>query len=335
MLFKKVPIFIKRIFLLVTFFFYFSYLYGNTTDFSLWLDNFKIRAKNEGISQKTIDDALGNAQYLSKVIEYDNRQPEFFEKTDIYIGKRANQRAVRQAVLLLKENQNIFNKAEKEFNVNKEILLALWSTETNFGKNLGKMDIISSLATLSFDKRRSAYFTKELLTLLKLLDSNIIKKDTLYGSWAGAVGNFQFMPSSISRHAIDYDNDGYIDLKQSKADAIGSAANYINKIGWKKNMPCFDKIVFSRDVNNKYFNHSARNISFKKKISDWKKIGINFIDNDEKKINYLAALVLPDGDASSPKFLVYDNYEIILQWNRSLRFALSVCTLAESIRNEM
>ena len=335
MLVKKMPIIVKKIFLALFFFFNFSLLQANPANFNLWLDNFKITAKKEGISQKTIEDALSDVQYISKVIEYDNRQPEFFEKTDVYISKRANKRAIDQAVILLKENQNIFNKVEKEFNVNKEILLALWSTETNFGKNLGKMDIISSLATLSFDKRRSAYFTNELITLLKLLDSQTIKKDTLYGSWAGAVGNFQFMPSSVANYAIDYDKDGYIDLKESKLDAIGSAANYINKIGWKKNMPCFDKVNFSKDISSKYFNHSARNISNKKKVSNWKKIGINFIDQDENKNNYLAALVLPDGDGTSPKFLVYDNYEIILKWNRSLRFALSVCTLAEFIKNEI
>ena len=100
-------------------------------------------------------------------------------------------------------------------------------------------------------------------------------------------------------------------------------------------MPCFDKVNFSKDISSKYFNHSARNISNKKKVSNWKKIGINFIDQDENKNNFLAALVLPDGDGASPKFLVYDNYEIILKWNRSLRFALSVCTLAESIKNEI
>ena len=237
-------------------------------------------------------------------------------------------------ILLLEENRNIFDKVEKEFQVNKEIILSLWSTETNFGKNLGKMDILSSLATLSFDKRRSEYFTGELLTLLKLLDKNIVKKESLYGSWAGAMGNFQFMPSSIEKFAIDYDKDGVIDLKKSKLDAIASAANYINKIGWKKDTPCFNEVSFSKDINKKYFNHSARNISNKNKILSWEKLGIIIKNKYDGSDNTKAALVLPDGDITSPKYLVYDNYEKILKWNRSLRFALSVCTLAESIKNE-
>ena len=125
-------------------------------------------------------------------------------------------------------------KVEKEFNVEKEILLSLWGIETNFGKHVGKMDIISSLATLSYDKSRREFFTSQLLILLKLVDKNLINPSTLYGSWAGAYGNFQFMPSSIERYAIDYDNNNKIELKKSLNDALASAANYINKIGWKK-----------------------------------------------------------------------------------------------------
>ena len=312
-----------------------SFLYANSSDFNLWLSEFKITAKRNGISEKTIDSLLGNAIYLDRVIQYDNRQPEFFEKTNVYISKRASKRAIKQAVKLLKENKSIFEKVEKEFNVDRDIILALWSTETNFGKNLGKMDIVSSLATLSFDKRRSKYFTRELLTLLKLVDSKVLKKETLYGSWAGALGNFQFMPSSILNHAIDYDKNGYIDLKESKYDAIASAANYINKMGWEKNTPCFDEVSFNNKIDKKLFNHSAKKIMNKKKLSSWEKIGVKLINKDQKTKDFLGGLVLPDGDLSSPKFLVYDNYEIILKWNRSLRFALSICTLAEAIKNEI
>ena len=313
----------------------FSYLLANQIEFDEWLGKFKLTAKENGISQKTINDVLSNATFLEKVIVYDNRQPEFFEKTKEYIGKRATKRAVKKAVITFNENKEIFNKVEKEFKINKEILLALWSTETNFGNNLGKMDIISSLATLSFDKRRSKYFTGELVTLLKLVDRNVIKKESLYGSWAGALGNFQFMPSSISRYAIDYDKNGYIDLKKSNHDAIASAANYLNKIGLKMDAPCFYKVKFDKEVNNKFFNHSPRKIHSKKRVKDWQKLGINFLNKRNDNNSSIVALVLPDGDKNSPKFFVYDNFELILKWNRSLRFALSVCTLAEKIKNEI
>jgi len=335
MLLKKMHFILKNLFLGLFFLLYSSFVSANSTDFNYWLNDFKLVAKKNGISQKTINSILNDAVYLDRVIGYDNKQPEFFEKTNVYINKRASKRAIKKAVIILKENKSIFEKIEKEFNIDKEIILALWSTETNFGKNLGKMDIVSSLATLSYNKRRSKYFTGELLTLLKLVDTNILKKETLYGSWAGALGNFQFMPSSILNHAIDYDKNGYIDLKKSKYDALASAANYIKKIGWKKNTPCFDEVSFNKNINQKLFNYSAKKIMNKKNLSVWKKMGIIPTNKNPKTKDLFAGLVLPDGNLSSPKFLVYNNYEVILKWNRSLRFALSVCTLAESIKNEI
>jgi len=326
---------LKILFFGLFFLVYSSFVSANSKDFNWWLNDFKLIAKKNGISQKTINSVLNDVVYLERVIEYDKKQPEFFEKTNVYISKRASKRAVRQAAILLKENKFIFEKVEKEFNIDKEILLALWSTETNFGKNLGKMDIVSSLATLSYDKRRSKYFTGELLTLLQLVDKNILKKETLYGSWAGALGNFQFMPSAILNYAIDYDKNGYIDLKESKYDAIASAANYIKQMGWKKNIPCFDEVIFKNNINPELFNYSAKKIMNKKSLFNWEKIGVKIINKNQKTYDLLAGLVLPDGSLSSPKFLVYNNYEIILKWNRSLRFALSICTLAESIKNEI
>ena len=212
--------------------------------------------------------------------------------------------------------------------------------ETNFGTYVGKMDILSSLATLSYDKRRSEFFTKELLILLKLIDQNQIDYLTLYGSWAGAFGFFQFMPSTIKNHAIDFNNDNYIDLKNSE-DAYASAANYLKKIGWKKNSPCFYRITLKDNIPKKYLNVSAKKLTNKKKISFFKQ----YIENPDKldflKSNYKVAIITPDkdiipgADTLKPAFIVFDNYEIILQWNRSLRFALAVCTLKDKFKNEL
>jgi membrane-bound lytic murein transglycosylase B len=201
------------------------------------------------------------------------------------------------------------------------------------------MDIISSLATLSFDKRRSDFFTGELLILLKLVDKNIIKKDILYGSWAGAFGNFQFMPRTIRNYAIDYNNNKIIELKNIE-DSFASAANYLKTIGWKKNQPCFFKIELKDNIPKKYLNSSARNIKNKKKFNFFQQ----YIDNYEQlKIedDLEAAIIIPDKDiipgaeTLSPAYLVFENYEKILNWNRSLRFALAVCTLKESFKNEI
>jgi len=336
MIFKKMVIFLKRLLIIFLLIFYTSNLSASPKEFSKWLDNFKILAKKKGISSLTINNYLNNVQYLDKVIGYDNKQPEFFEKTNVYISKRSSIKSLKIAQQKYKKYSHIFNKVEKEFNVEKELLLALWSVETNFGNYLGKMDILSSLATLSFDKRRSEYFTNELLVLLSLADKKIVSKEMLYGSWAGALGNFQFMPSTILNYGIDYDGDKKIDLKNSLPDSIASAANYINKAGWKYKNTCFKEVIFSKNVDKLYFNHSARNIKEKNTSNFWNKKGVlNKFNKEKIDQDGISALVLPDGDIFSPKYLVFSNYETILKWNRSLRFGLSVCTLSKMIKDEI
>ena len=233
---------------------------------------------------------------------------------------------------LLKNNTDLFIDIENKFLVDKELLLALWGIETNFGKHVGKMDIISSLATLSYDKRRRDFFSSQLLILLKLIDDRLVEVETLYGSWAGAYGNFQFMPSTIKNYAIDYDGNSKIELKTSLEDSLASAANYINKIGWKKGQPCFYRVKLTNKIKEKYINSSARKIKHRLKISKWKKEGILNYDGSELDTNFKAALILPDGKFNTPAFLVFENYEKILKWNRSLRFGISVCTLADMIK---
>lgn len=302
------------------------------TDFETWLISYKKIALKKGISQKTIDVAFKNVKFLEQVIKYDRKQPEFFEDTVTYVSKRATDSKAKKAEKLLKKNTHLFSEVENKFKVEKEILLALWGIETHFGKHVGKMDIISSLATLSYDKRRRDFFSSQLLTLLKLIDKKLIDPSKLYGSWAGAYGNFQFMPSSISRYAIDYDGNNKIELKISLADSLASAANYINKIGWEKGQPCFYRVKLTKKVKKKYINLSARKISHKLKISKWKSKGVVNFDGSELKTNLKAALILPDGKPETPTYLVFDNYEKILKWNRSLRFGISVCTLAGMIK---
>ena len=308
-------------------------------DFDLWLSNFKKNAVNKGISKKTVDSAMSNAKFLPKVIEYDRYQPEFYEDTYTYINKRANKDKVKKGLFLYKKEKELINKIEKKFSVEKELLLALMGIETNFGKYLGKMDIISSLATLSFDKRRSAFFTSELLVLLKLIDQGIIDKNILYGSWAGAFGNFQFMPSTIKSYAIDYNNNSDIELKKID-DSFASAANYIKKIGWKIDQPCFYKVELKDGIPTKYLNSSARKIVNKKKVKFFKK----YLKSTEKlnlNENMISAIIIPDKDIIpgaknlKPAFIVFSNYEKILKWNRSLRFALAVCTLKDKFKNEI
>ena len=326
---------IKYTFLLILFYFLnTSFVLSSiqSGDFEKWLTSYKKFAVREGVSKHTVDKVFKEVKFLERVIKYDRKQPEFFEDTLTYVGKRATKSRSKKARLLFNKNKKLFLKVEDEFKVEKEILLSLWGIETNFGKHVGKMDIISSLATLSFDKRRSKFFSSELLTLLKLVDRKLIDVDTLYGSWAGAYGNFQFMPSTINQYAIDYDNNNKIELKKSLNDSLASAANYIKKIGWKKGEPCFLRVKSNKKIQDKYINLSARKISNKLRIKKWKKKGLVNFDGSEITLNYNAALIMPDGKNDTPLYLVFDNYEKILKWNRSLRFGISVCKLATMIK---
>ena len=309
------------------------------SDFDKWLKNFKAKAISSGISIKVVNELMSQAKFLPKVIEYDRYQPEFYEDTFTYIKKRSSNRKLKEGLSLYKKEKTIIEIIEKDFNVEKELLLALMGIETNFGKYLGKMDIVSSLATLSFDKRRSEFFTEELLILLRLVDKKIVNKDILYGSWAGAFGNFQFMPRTIRNYAIDYNNNKTIELKNIE-DSFASAANYLKTIGWKKNDPCFFKIELKDNIPKKYLNSSARNIKNKKKFIFFKK----YIQNYEKlniQNDLMSAIIIPDKDiipgaeTLSPAYIVFENYEKIINWNRSLRFALDVCTLKENYKNEI
>ena len=329
---KKIKICVFFLFAIINF-----NAYANDSEFEEWKEKFKLIALERGVSLNTIENTVGKSSFLKNVIKYDRYQPEFYEDTKTYVSKRANIKKVNSGIKIYNINKEVIDKITREFSVDRDLLLSLMGIETNFGNYLGKMDIVSSLATLSYDKRRSEFFTSELITLLILFDNGIINPNNFLGSWAGAFGNFQFMPSTIKNYAIDYNMDETINLK-SIEDSFASAANYLNKIGWDNSAPCFFKVELINETPHKYLNTSAKQIKHKNKISYFKK----YIKNNEILDNFdnlKAALVTPDYDIIpdakklTPAYLVFDNYELILKWNRSLRFALAVCTLKNKFKN--
>ena len=309
-------------------------------DFQIWKKNFKKIALKNNISETTFDIVMAKVKFLPDVIKYDRYQPEFYEDTKTYISKRTSKKKVSKGIDFYKDNLKLINTIETKYKIEKELLLALMGIETNFGTYVGKMDILSSLATLSYDKRRSDFFSNELLILLSLIENDQIDYKTLYGSWAGAFGFFQFMPSTMKNYAIDYDKNDYIDLKNNN-DAYASAANYLSKIGWKDDQPCFYKIDLSKEIPKKYLNVSAKNLHDKKKLKYFRKYISNNQNLDKKFDNLTASIITPDKDIIpdaenlNPAYIVFNNYEIILKWNRSLRFSLAVCTLKDKFNDEL
>ena len=330
---------IKYIFIIIIISFT-SSLSDDQTDFQKWKKDFKKIALKNDISEKTFDITMAKVKFLPNVIKYDRYQPEFYEDTKTYISKRTSKKKLSKGVDFYKDNIKLINTIETKYKIEKELLLALMGIETNFGTYVGKMDILSSLATLSFDKRRSEFFSNELLILLKLIENDKIDYKTLYGSWAGAFGFFQFMPSTMKNYAIDYDKNNYIDLKNNN-DAYASAANYLSQIGWKDDQPCFYKIDLSNEIPEKYLNVSAKNLHNKKKLKYFRKYIYNNQNLDKKFDNLESSIITPDKDIIpdvenlNPAYIVFDNYEIILKWNRSLRFSLAVCTLKDKFTNEL
>ena len=328
---------ITKYFIILFFLLNCEFLRASDRSFEEWLKSFKVYALKNNISKATFDMAMSDVIFLPKVIKYDRFQPEFYEDTKTYISKRSSNLKVKEGTKLYKANENFINLIDKKFSVEKSLLMALMGIETNFGTYVGKMDILSSLATLSFDERRSEFFTKELITILQLVETQKIDHNILYGSWAGAFGNFQFMPSTIEQYAIDYDKNDIIELKSTQ-DSFASAANYINKIGWKKNEPCFVKVDLIKNVPKKLLNTSAKKLHHK---NEFKFLKQYIKDKDTHLINdkLIGAIITPDKDIIDnvkdlePAYIVFENYEKILQWNRSLRFGLAVCTLKNKFEN--
>jgi membrane-bound lytic murein transglycosylase B len=328
---------ITKYFIILFFLLNGGFLRASDRSFEEWLKSFKVYALKNNISKATFDMAMSDVIFLPKVIKYDRFQPEFYEDTKTYISKRSSNLKVGKGTKLYKANENFINLIDKKFSVEKSLLMALMGIETNFGTYVGKMDILSSLATLSFDERRSEFFTKELITILQLVETQKIDHNILYGSWAGAFGNFQFMPSTIEQYAIDYDKNDIIELKSTQ-DSFASAANYINKIGWKKNEPCFVKVDLIKNVPKKLLNTSAKKLHHK---NEFKFLKQYIKDKDTHLINdkLIGAIITPDKDIIDnvkdlePAYIVFENYEKILQWNRSLRFGLAVCTLKNKFEN--
>ncbi|GAC15645.1 lytic murein transglycosylase [Aliiglaciecola lipolytica] len=294
--------------------------------FSQCVSNIKQKAETAGIDSNVIGHALDNVKLIEKVLEYDRNQPEFVQTFPAYLNKRVTQWRIDKGREMLQKHKALLNELTDKYGVPAHYLVSFWGLETNFGSYKGKMPIIDSLATLACDQRRSKFFTEELLTALKLMQRENLNKEKMLGSWAGAMGHTQFMPSAYINYAVDGDDDGLIDLWDSEPDALSSAANFLNKLGWKKGF------IWGREVTlPENFDYSYAGKDSSKSLTTWSEFGVLKVNDAQiPKSDIDASLILPTG-AKGPAFLVYDNFDVIMRWNNSESYALAVGYLADRI----
>ncbi len=295
-------------------------------EFSAWLEGVRAEARQRGMKADTISSALSGITPIPRVIELDRRQPEFTLTLDQYLSRVVNGRRVRKGRARLAKHRALLREVAAKFRVQPRFILALWGIETDFGRLKGGFSVVPALATLAYDGRRSAYFRKELFNALTIIDQGHITAKDMIGSWAGAMGQNQFMPSSFLRYAVDFDGDGRRNIWTSTEDVFASTANYLRRVGWR------DDQTWGRMVRLPHgFDAALLGLEVKKGLNYWQALGVRrFGGGDLPRRNLAASIVRPAKD-KGPAFAVYGNYRAILKWNRAHFFATAVGRLADRI----
>ncbi len=309
-------------------------------DFDVYVAALKKEALEKGYDEALVDQALATAKFKKKVISADKNQPEVKETLETYLPKRVPQWKIDRARKLYKENQDVLEKVAKEYGVQARFIVALWGLESNFGKIQGGHSVIASLVTLAFDGRRETMYKKQFWAALDILKEGHITLDKFKGSWAGAMGQTQFMPTSFNAYAVDYNGDGRKDIWTTEEDAFASIANYLKQAGWNDDLTWGRQVKLPEGFDNsnilkrgtktrsqwlEYWKESERS------LADWQAIGVRKMDgSDLPNVDVTAAMVMPD-DVNGRMYLAYDNYKALMHWNRSYYFATSVGYLSDRI----
>lgn len=295
--------------------------------FSAWLSELRKDARAAGISQQTLDAALADVKEpLPRVLDRDRSQPESVQSLEAYVSARVNKERIAGGKKMLNRYPTWLGRVERKYGVQRRFIVALWGIETHYGEGTGGFPVIQSLVTLAYDERRGAYFRRELLDALRILDAGHIPLERMKGSWAGAMGQCQFMPSAFLRFAVDADGNGRIDLWNSIPDVLASTANYLAKAGWK------DDQTWGRQVRlPKNFDYSLAGLQTRRPLPRWQALGVRRKNGRALPRRPLeASLIVPDGPGG-PAYLVYDNFRALLTWNRSNSFAVAIGTLSDKI----
>ena len=301
-------------------------VWGAGEEFGPWLDGVRGEALDRGIKQTTIDQALTGLKQIPRVIELDRRQPEFTLTFKQYMARVVPKKRVLKGRALIEKHRVLLQQVAAKHGVQARFIVALWGIESDFGRLTGGFKVVPALATLAFDGRRSAFFRAQLFHALTILDQGHITVDRMTGSWAGAMGQPQFMPSSFVNFATDHDGDGRIDIWSTPADVFGSAANYLSRSGWR------DDITWGRAVQvPEGFSPFDFGLKTSKPLPQWQQLGVRRADGGDLPPRRVEASIIEAEEGKGPTFAIYQNFRTILKWNRSTFFALAVGHLADRL----
>ena len=294
--------------------------------FLKWLEGVRTEARANGISDSILERSFRGIEPIPRVIELDRNQPESTITFTQYINRIVNGTRVKTGRAKLNEHIKILEEVRRKFGVQPRFIVALWGIETNFGQFTGGFPVVNALATLAYDGRRSAYFRGELMKALQILEEGHILPENMKGSWAGAMGQSQFMPSSFLTYAHDQNGDGTKDIWNTQADVFASAANYLKGVGWN------DDLTWGREIKlPANFDVSIASLDVIKPIGDWQQLGVRRTDGTDLPARDLPASIILPGGPEQPAFMIYENYRATLRWNRSHYFAIAVGLLSDRI----
>ncbi len=297
------------------------------TDFQTWLAQLRQEAGARGVSQDILEAALGQVEPIPRILELDQRQPEFTDTFLNYLDRRVTRERIAEGRRLMRVHGTLLQRIARQYGIPANVLVAFWGLETHYGKFLGNFPVPAALATLAYDNRRASFFRSQLLDALDILQAGHVTPEAMRGSWAGAMGQVQFMPGTFRRYAVDGDGDGRKDIWQSLPDAFASAANYLNELGWRSGE------IWGREVRlSKGFDLALAGPEVKQSVAAWRRLGVTRADGKPlPALEHISgSLLLPQGHAG-PAFLVYRNFDAMLTWNRSINYALTVGLLADQL----
>jgi membrane-bound lytic murein transglycosylase B len=297
-------------------------------EFSAWLESFKAEARTKGISDRTLEHAFRGVRLNTRVIELNENQPEFSRAIWDYMDGAVSSDRVARGRSLLRQYRKMLGRAERKYGVPDSIVAAIWGLESNFGTNLGGFRVVEALATLSFEGRRTAFGREQLIAALKILEEGDITPERMIGSWAGAMGQTQFIPTVFLQYAEDGNGDGRRNLWDTKADVFASTANYLKEKGWQTGAPCFDEVRLPDG-----FDYGNADIAIEKSVREWSDMSVTLMDGRSllrrkgQDRDAPAALILPAG-YKGPAFIAYPNFKAVLAYNNAISYALAICELS-------